>query len=217
MDTSTPPGLLGTLSDWLNAFADFAYANIGLTLLLLWCFTLFAMTEFAKPIIRRFVKEVKDKRLLVKLFPQVMGALTGYWFFPIIVSTTRWGETWRIPGFVGIGAGFLFGLVTIGAYELSRSKKFVRLTKALIKKMMYRIPGLSEEEVDTIMATERRLPTEEITSLQEVVTSLRQFGEVDMTFPQPDRIIIELRVPTDTASNDSGDPPADNPETLVTE
>ena len=150
-----PADTFGAATEWLNAFGQFLLDNIGLTLLALWCFSIFAMTEFAKPFLRRFLKDKADAALVTKAYPQAIGALTGYWVFPAIMSTTKWGATLTVPGFLGVGAGFLFGLVTIGVYELARNKRVTRFFKILITKAIGLLPfmKLSKKDLEYIDRT----------------------------------------------------------------
>lgn len=198
-----PAGFFGTLSTWIQALGQFLYDNIGLSLLLLWCFTLFAMTEFAKPFLRRIMGSKEDAELTVKAFPQVMGAITGYWFFPAIVGTTHWGGAQTVSGPIGIGAGFVFGLVTIGIYELSRNGKVIRFTQLMVKRLAKKVPflQLTDADLEYIAITKAGVPSEGVTNLQDAINSLKQFGDLQISATD-DTIVITLKPAADAPSND---------------
>lgn len=147
--TPTPQGLFGTLQEWITAAAEFTWQNLALVLFIVWCFILFAATEWAKGLVERFISKKEDQELVNTSMPPVLGAITGYWIFPAIVSLTQIGV---VPGWSGIGFGFGAGYFTTLVYDLTRNKKFMKFMRVLLRRALVKIPfvKITEEDVDYI-------------------------------------------------------------------
>lgn len=188
-----PEGVFSVISAWTTAFAHFAWENIGLTLFVGWCITLFLFTNFSKNWIRRIVKDREDSELVVASMPSFLGAAMGWWVFPAIVSMTSFGIT--VHGFFGILAGMAAGQLTKGAVDLSRHKKFRRWCEVIFKRTYNRIPFLPKltvEEQKFIDTTTSGVDVGELHELQGIVEQLKKLGNV--TINEDGHVIFEPRV-----------------------
>lgn len=157
----SPAGYFATATEWLTAFGDFLWANIGLTLFVGWCLALFLLTNMLKPLVRKVVKDREDSELLMGFMPSLIGVSLGWIVIPAMASMTSYLGT--VHWTVGALGGAVSGQIVRGCYDLSRNRKVRRWAEVMFRKVYDRIPflpKLTEEEQKYIDTTAKQSPAQ---------------------------------------------------------
>jgi hypothetical protein len=149
---------------WVQDAFAFAAQNVWLSMGLAWVLVIVALTEVSKRVFDLAIDPNHPKRARVlQLMPFLFGVVTGPFLAPEIADTTLFASVGWIQGLM---FGPVAGMGAIGAYELARETRPLRMLKVLIRGVFRYVyetiarKPLSSQDEEALDRTQKQPPLE---------------------------------------------------------